>query len=103
MEETLRLNARQMGFDATVNSLKDVLVNQFQLTSDPGAIDESDPLFSVGVGLSSLEGLELLGVLEKRYGVVIKDLDYWLEESPTLGGVARYLIENTPEGDSSAS
>ena len=102
MEETLRLNARDIGLDATVGSLKDLLVNQFQLATDPSTISSGDPLFSVGVGLSSLEGLELLAVLEKRYGVVIKDLDYWIDESPTLEGVARYLIENSPASESTS-
>ena len=96
MENTLRLNAKEIGLDATIDSLKDLLVTQFQLTADVDAIDDCEPLFSVGVGLSSIEGLELLTVIEKKYGVVIQDLDYWVDESPTLEGVARYLIENSP-------
>lgn len=94
MKETL--NARELGLEGTLASLKAMLVNQFSLVSDPSHIKSTDPLFSVGVGLSSLEGLELLALLEKKYGVVIKDLDYWVDESPTLEGVARYLIDNSP-------
>lgn len=97
MEDTL--NARKVGLDATLVSLKALLVERFSLVSDPGSIKSSDPLFSVGVGLSSLEGLELLTLLEKKYGVVIKDLDYWLDESPTLEGVARYLVDNSPSDE----
>ncbi len=96
MEEIAKLNAREMGLDATVESLKDLLVSQFRLSKDTATIRSQDPLFSVGVGLSSLEGLELLAALEKRYGVQIKDLDFWIEESPTLEAVARYLIEHSP-------
>lgn len=103
MEETLKLNAKELGLDATVDSLKEVLVNQFRLAEDPSSIQSTDPLFSVGVGMSSLEGLELLGVLEKRYGVVFEDLDYWVDESPTLDGVAKYLIENSPSSESNSS
>ena len=103
MEETLKLNARELGVEATVESLKDLLVNQFRLARDPFAIDSQEPLFSAGVGLSSLEGLELLAVLEKKYGVEIKDLDYWMDESPTIDGVARYLIENSPASESTSS
>lgn len=103
MEETLKLNARELGLDATVDSLKDLLVHQFRLADDPSSIRSTDPLFSVGVGMSSLEGLELLGMLEKRYGVVFKDLDYWVDESPTLDGVAKYLIENSPNSEPNSS
>lgn len=103
MEETLKLNARDLGLDGTIESLKELLVNQFQLSRDTFTIDAQEPLFSVGVGLSSIEGLELLAVLEKKYGVEIKDLDYWIDESPTIDGVARYLIDNSPAGESTSS
>ena len=99
MENTLRLNARELGLDSTVASLKELLVEQFKLARDPFLIDAQEPLFSAGVGLSSLEGLELLAVLEKRYGVEFRDLDYWIDESPTIDGVARYLIEHSPAGE----
>lgn len=96
MEDTLKLNAREIGLDATLDSLRELLVTQFQVASQGAAIENSEPLFSAGVGLSSIEGLELLAMLEKRYGVEINDLDYWLDESPTLDGVARYLIKHSP-------
>ena len=96
MEETLKQNAREIGLDATVDSLKELIVDRFDVVNDYEGIRSDAPLFSVGVGLSSLEGLELLTLIEKKYGVVIKDLDYWVDESPTLEGVAKYLIENTP-------
>ena len=96
MENTLRLNARQIGIDATVDSLRELLVDQFQLAREPSDIDSTDPLFSAGVGLSSMEGIELLSMLEKKYGVKFQDLDFWVEESPTLDCVARYLVENSP-------
>lgn len=96
MEDARKLNARDIGFEATLQSLKELLVAEFRLEKDVSQIDDQTPLFSVGVGLSSIEGLELLAALEKRYGVVIKDLDYWVDESPTLEGVTRYLIEHSP-------
>lgn len=99
MEDTLKQNAREIGLDATVDSLKELIVDRFDVVSDYEGIRSDDPLFSVGVGLSSLEGLELLTLIEKKYGVVIKDLDYWVDESPTLEGVAKYLIENTPAAE----
>ena len=95
MENTLKLNAKEIGLHATIESLKELLVTQFQLTTNVETIDDGEPLFSVGVGLSSIEGLELLAVIEKKYGVEIKDLDYWVDESPTLQGVAQYLIEHS--------
>lgn len=93
------LNARELGHHETVNCLREMLVDQFRIAPTPESIRPTDPLFAAGVGLSSLEGMELLAVIEKQYGVAIHDLDHWVEESPTLDGVARYLIENTPATD----
>lgn len=97
--KTLKQNARQIGLDATVDSLKELLINRFNVATDFQSINAKEPLFSAGVGLSSIEGLELLALIEKKYGVVIKDLDYWVDESPTLEGVARFLVENSPASD----
>lgn len=96
MDDTLRINAKEIGLDSTVDSLRELLVDRFQLATAPAEINAAEPLFSAGVGLSSLEGLELLSLLEKRFGVEFRDLDYWLDESPSLDCVARYLIENSP-------
>ena len=96
-------NAREMGFEATVESLRHLLVDQFQVASAPESINTQDSLFSAGVGLSSLEGMKLLAVLEKKYGLVIDDLEYWLDEDPTLDGVARYLVANTPARKASST
>jgi acyl carrier protein len=90
------LNARQMGHEATVDELRHLLVEQFQVALDPEAIAADDPLFAAGVGLSSLEGIELLAAIEQRYGVSICDIDFWIDESPTLDGMARYLIQHSP-------
>lgn len=99
MENTIKQNAREIGHDATVDSLKELLVTRYQVATDSQGIGEHEPLFSAGVGLSSIEGLELLALIEKKYGVVIKDLDYWVDETPTLEGVARFLVENSPASD----
>ena len=96
MEDTVRINAKEIGLDATVDSLRELLVDRFQLATAATDISSAEPLFSAGVGLSSLEGIELLGLLEKRFGVEFRDLEFWIDESPSLDCVARYLIENSP-------
>lgn len=101
MEDLLKINAREAGLAATIDSLKTLLVDRFKIASDISAISAHDPVFSAGVGLSSLEGLELLALMEKKYGVQITDLDEWVDESPTLEAIAKYLIANSPPGSSS--
>ena len=36
-------------------------------------IDENDPLFGEGLGLDSIDALELIVMLEKHYGIKIED------------------------------
>jgi acyl carrier protein len=88
------VNARELGLEATVDTLRQLLVDRFKVAAKPEAIGADEPLFAVGVGLSSLEGMELLAEIEKHYGVVIHNLDHWVDESPTLPGGARYLIDH---------
>jgi acyl carrier protein len=46
----------------------------------------------VGVGLTSLEGMDLLLELEKQFKVKISDPDWWIEESPTLDTATRHIL-----------
>lgn len=41
----------------------------------PDQIDDDAPLFGTGLGLDSIDALELVVMLEKNYGIVIKDIE----------------------------
>jgi len=38
-------------------------------------IEDEAPLFGAGLGLDSIDALELVVMLEKNYGIVIKDIE----------------------------
>jgi acyl carrier protein len=38
-------------------------------------IEDEAPLFGTGLGLDSIDALELVVMLEKHYGIVIKDIE----------------------------
>lgn len=40
---------------------------------EPDDIDTEDPLFGDGLGLDSIDALELIVLLEKNYGIKIED------------------------------
>ena len=44
-------------------------------TVKPEQIDPAAPLFGAGLGLDSIDALELVVMLEKNYGIVIKDIE----------------------------
>ena len=41
----------------------------------PEQIEDDAPLFGTGLGLDSIDALELVVLLEKEYGIVIKDIE----------------------------
>jgi acyl carrier protein len=88
-------DARQLGRQGTVEAIRRLLAARFNLAPTAEAIPDDAALFSVGVGLSSMEGMDLLVELEKEFGVEIKDVEAWMDDSPTLANVADSLIELT--------
>ena len=59
-----------------IDELKALLISELNLEGvTPGDIDASAPLFRDGLGLDSIDALELAVVLDKKYGVKIKSSD----------------------------
>lgn len=54
--------------------IKEMLVKRLKLKMDAAAIKDDAPLFGDGgIGLDSIDALELVVGLQKEYGVVIND------------------------------
>jgi len=57
-----------------VLELKKLIINTLKLEDiSPGDIDDDAPLFGDGLGLDSIDALELVVALEKIYNVFIPD------------------------------
>lgn len=82
----------QSSYDETLNLIRQLLSKRFKLNMRPEELRPETPLFSVGVGLTSLEGMDLLLELEKQFKVKISDPDWWIEESPTLDTATRHIL-----------
>jgi len=53
-----------------VHELKGLIISTLDLKDlDPEQIGDQDPLFGEGLGLDSIDGLELVVSLEKNYGI----------------------------------
>ena len=88
------MDAAKIGLERTIEALRGLLAERFGLELPKGSkLDDS--LFAVGVGLSSLEGIEFLCEIEKQFDLDIKDLEWWVYETPTLAAVAQHLIDLT--------
>ena len=55
-------------------TLKQQIIDSLNLQGmKPGEIDDNAPLFGDGLGLDSIDSLELMVLLERNYGIKIED------------------------------
>lgn len=60
--------------DALIEKLKTQIIEQLNLAEvKPEDINPDAPLFGEGLGLDSIDALELIVLLEKHYGIKIED------------------------------
>lgn len=60
--------------DALIEKLKTQIIEQLNLAEvKPEDVNPDAPLFGDGLGLDSIDALELIVLLEKHYGIKIQD------------------------------
>ena len=58
------------------NELKSLIVNELKLAHiKPEEIEDETPLFADGLGLDSLDAVEIVVLLQKHYKVMMKEAD----------------------------
>ena len=60
----------------------------------PEEIDENAPLFGEGLGLDSIDALEIILILEKNYGIRLADPSEAKPIFKSLATLAQYITEN---------
>lgn len=60
----------------------------------PEDIDENAPLFGEGLALDSIDALELIVLLEKNYGIKIKNPNEGKEIFKSVSAMAEYITKN---------
>jgi len=76
--------------------LKSMLVRELNLEDiSPGDIVDDEPLFGEGLGLDSLDAVELVVLVEKHFGVVIKDMDEGRIAFASVNSLAAFIEERS--------
>lgn len=78
-----------------IEQLKQQIIEQLNLEDlEPGDIDPEDPLFGNGLGLDSIDALELIVLLEKEYGVKIENPRDGQQIFFSVKSMAEYITEH---------
>ena len=75
--------------------LKEQIIEVLNLEDmQPEDIDDQAPLFGEGLGLDSIDALELIVLMEKNYGIKIKDPALGKEIFRSVDTMADYVVAN---------
>ncbi len=79
--------------------LKKLIIQRLKLEEvSPEDIGNDDPLFGEGLGLDSIDALELVLGLEKEYGVIIPDAEVGQKVFQSVKTIAQYVVDNYDAG-----
>jgi acyl carrier protein len=78
--------------DGLIEKLKTELIEQLNLEDlEPGDIEASAPLFGDGLGLDSIDALEIIVLLEKEYDIKISDPRDGKEVMHSVESLAKFI------------
>lgn len=81
--------------DELLNELRVKLIASLKLSDiKPEDIDVDAPLIGEGLGLDSIDTLELLVLLEKEYGVTVPDVNTGRSVFASVRALAEYIVKN---------
>lgn len=88
----------QQSIDELVKELRQDLVKQLNLEEMlPENFDENTPLFGEGLGLDSIDSLELVVLLDRNYGLKLKDPKEGRNVFYSIRTMAEYIYNNRPK------
>lgn len=77
--------------------LKRLIVETLNLSDvDPASIADDEPLFGTGLGLDSIDALELVLSLEKKYGVKITSSEQSRRALASVNTLAGFIERRQP-------
>lgn len=82
------------------SELKHLIVETLRLEDiQPGEILDEASLFGEGLGLDSVDALEIVVALEKAYGVVIEDEEVGKKAFASIEALSDFVVEKKASSD----
>jgi acyl carrier protein len=86
-----------MGIEELIARLKLLVIKQLNLEDmEPDDIDAKAPLFGDGLGLDSIDALELIVLMDREYGIKINDPAEGKKIFVSIETMAKFIKENSP-------
>ena len=81
--------------DQFITEIKQLIIDALRIEGmTPEEIDADSPLFGEGLGLDSIDALQLVVAMEKSYGVVVPDAATGTKVFQSVRTMAAYIADN---------
>lgn len=81
--------------DELVPQVKQMIIDALRIEGmTPAEIEDDAPLFGEGLGLDSIDALQLVVAMEKEFGVVVPDAATGSKVFASVRAMAAYIAEN---------
>ena len=82
-----------------ISDLKRQIVEHLHIEDlQPESIDSDAPLFVEGLGLDSIDAVELVVMLENRYGIRLTEMETAKAAFASVRKLAGFVTEHRPQG-----
>jgi acyl carrier protein len=71
--------------------VKDLIVRRLKLEIDPASIQDDAPLFGEGLGLDSIDALELVLGLEQEFGIKVQDEEVGVKAFASVNALCDFV------------
>jgi acyl carrier protein len=81
--------------DELITKVKQLIIDSLRIEEmTPDDIETDAPLFGEGLGLDSIDALQLVVAMEKDFGVIVPDAETGAVVFQSVRSMARYIAEN---------